>query len=65
MIKREAEKELRVLSDQFKAIAIVGPRQSGKTTLARFVFPDLPYINLENPDIRLYAIEDPRGFLSN
>ena len=65
MIKREAEKELRVLSDQFKAIAIVGPRQSGKTTLARFIFPDLPYVNLENPDTRRYAMDDPRGFLTN
>ncbi|HRW63222.1 MAG TPA: ATP-binding protein [Bacteroidales bacterium] len=65
MIQRNAEKELRILSKQFKAIAIVGPRQSGKTTLARYVFSHLPYINLENPDTRRYAIEDPRGFLGN
>ncbi len=65
MIKRNAEKELRILSKQFKAIAIVGPRQSGKTTLARYVFSHLPYISLENPDTRRYAIEDPRGFLEN
>lgn len=65
MIKRDAEHELRILSGQFKAVAIIGPRQSGKTTLAKFIFPDLPYINLENPDIRRFAIEDPRGFLSN
>ena len=65
MIKREAEEELKILSSQFKAIAIIGPRQSGKTTLARFVFPNMPYVNLENPDIRMYAIDDPRGFLSN
>lgn len=62
MIKRQAEKELRILSKQFKAIAIVGPRQSGKTTLARHVFYNLPYISLENLDTRRYAIEDPRGF---
>jgi predicted AAA+ superfamily ATPase len=63
MIKRDAEKELRSLAKQFKAVAITGPRQSGKTTLAKYVFGSMPYVNLENPDSRLYAIEDPRGFL--
>jgi len=65
MINREAEIELRVLSGQFKAVAVIGPRQSGKTTLVRMVFQDKPYANLENPDIRKFAMEDPRGFLSN
>lgn len=44
---------------------MVGPRQSGKTTLVRYIFSDKPYANLENPDLRIYATEDPRGFLSN
>lgn len=65
MIKREAEIELHALSGQFKAVAVIGPRQSGKTTLVRMVFKDKPYANLENPDIRKFALEDPRGFLSN
>lgn len=65
MIKRDAEDQLRKLAGQFKAIAIIGPRQSGKTTLSKFVFPHLPYINLENPDSRRYALDDPRGFLDN
>ncbi len=65
MIKREAEFELRALSAQFKAVAVIGPRQSGKTTLVRMVFKDKPYANLENPDVRKFAMEDPRGFLSN
>lgn len=65
MINREAEIELRTLSSQFKAVAVIGPRQSGKTTLVRLVFNDKPYANLENPDIRRFALEDPRGFLSN
>lgn len=65
MIQREAEKEIRVLATQFKAVAVVGPRQSGKTTLVRSIFKDKPYVNFENPDIRLYALEDPRGFLAN
>src|SRR5690606_11390382 len=45
--------------------AVVGPRQSGKTTLVRKVFKSKPYVNLENPDIRLFAMDDPKGFLSN
>lgn len=64
MLKREAENELRNLARQFKSVAVVGPRQSGKTTLVREVFRDKPYANLENPDIRSFAIEDPRGFLA-
>jgi len=65
MIQREAEALIRVLAMQFKAVAVVGPRQSGKTTLVRYIFSDKPYVNLENPDLRIYATEDPRGFLSN
>ncbi len=65
MIQRTAESELRSLAAHYKAVAVVGPRQSGKTTLVKFVFADKPYVNLENPDIRSFAAEDPRGFLSN
>jgi len=45
-------------------ITVTGPRQSGKTTLARNAFPDKPYANLENPVVRQFAIEDPVGFLN-
>jgi len=65
MIPREAASEIYSLASQFKAVAIVGPRQSGKTTLAKMLFPDKAYVNFENPDIKLFASEDPRGFLSN
>jgi len=51
MINRIAEETLAKLTQQFKVVAIVGPRQSGKTTLARHVFADKIYANLENPDI--------------
>lgn len=44
-------------------IAVTGPRQSGKTTLARAVFADRPYLNLEEPDVREAAAADPRGLL--
>lgn len=65
MIYREAEKELQLLSAQVKVVAVTGPRQSGKTTLVKKVFKEKAYVNLENPDLRQFAREDPRGFLSN
>ncbi len=46
------------------SITLTGPRQSGKTTLCHAVFPQLPYVSLEAPDIRNFAAEDPRGFLA-
>lgn len=64
MIQREAESTLRTLAAEFKAVAVVGPRQSGKTTLVRSVFADKPYVSLENPDVRAFAIEDTRSFLA-
>lgn len=63
MILRAAQQELLNLSKQYKAVAVVGPRQSGKTTLVKAVFLNKPYVSLENPDTRGFAIEDPRGFL--
>jgi predicted AAA+ superfamily ATPase len=48
---------------QFPVVTVVGPRQSGKTTLVRDVFPQKTYRSLENPDVRAYATDDPRGFL--
>jgi len=64
MITRSAASELRTLATLFKAVAVVGPRQSGKTTLVRAIFPDKPYVSLENPDTRQFATDDPRGFLN-
>ncbi len=46
-------------------ICITGPRQSGKTTIARKVFPDFPYVSLEDPDLARVAREDPRGLLDS
>ncbi len=65
MISRTAEIVLKKLATQFKAVALTGPRQSGKSTLARTTFPDKKYISLENPDIREAALTDTRGFLNN
>ena len=64
MYTRHAEITLRKLADQFKSVAVVGARQTGKTTLVRYVFRDKPYVNLENPDTRSFAQSDPRGFIS-
>jgi predicted AAA+ superfamily ATPase len=52
------------LAHQFKTVAVVGPRQSGKTTLVREVFAQKPYATLESPDTRSFAVSDPRGFLA-
>lgn len=63
MIRRDVEKKVRLYSRQFRSLAIVGPRQSGKTTLAKQLFPKKPYVSLEDPDERTMALEDPRLFL--
>ncbi len=52
-------------ASRYKALALVGPRQSGKTTLAKNTFPKYQYLSLENPDHRARAEEDPRLFLSS
>jgi len=65
MIERTLSSKMISLAEKFQVITLTGPRQSGKTTLVRSVFPDLPYISLEDPDIRQFALADPRGFLSN
>ncbi len=65
MIVRNAETTLKKLAIQFKAIALTGPRQSGKSTLARTSFPKKKYVSLENPDIRESALNDTRGFLKS
>ena len=64
MITRQAAPRLPELAGYYPIVAITGPRQSGKTTLARATFPDKPYASLEDPDVRLLATADPRGFLA-
>jgi predicted AAA+ superfamily ATPase len=50
---------------KYKTITLIGPRQSGKTTLAKSVGGDFEYYSLENPEHRRRSIEDPNGFLSS
>lgn len=63
MIRRKAYSILLELAKGYPFIALTGPRQSGKTTLARATFPEKPYISLEDPDTREFATSDPRRFL--
>lgn len=65
MINRLAQKKLLSSAKWAPAIAILGPRQSGKTTLAQATFPKHRYITLEDPLIRSFALQDPRGFLAS
>jgi predicted AAA+ superfamily ATPase len=63
MIGRAASRTLHRLALGYPVLTLTGPRQSGKTTLARTAFPEKRYVSLENPDERLFATQDPRGFL--
>ncbi len=65
MIKRDLEAELLVSARSFPVIAVVGPRQSGKTTLVREVFPDHRYVTLEDFYVAERARQDPKGFLKD
>jgi predicted AAA+ superfamily ATPase len=63
MIRRDISPKLNELAKGFPVLSLTGPRQSGKTTLVREVFPDYTYLNLENLDVMAAAKEDPRRFL--
>jgi uncharacterized protein len=63
MIKRQIENKIISLSKQYPVITITGPRQSGKTTLCKNLFQNKPYVSLETPDMRRFAIKDPNRFL--
>ena len=64
MITRTISEKLKNLYLKFPIVSVVGPRQSGKTTLVKNVFPRLKYVSLEELDNREFALRDPRGFLS-
>ena len=64
MIERIVAPRIKSLWTQYPIVTLTGPRQSGKTTLARTLFPDADYINLEAPDVLDEAVHDARAFLS-
>lgn len=64
MIRRTLTDRLKQAATQFPIVTVTGPRQSGKTTLTRAVFGNHRYVSLEVPEQRLFAMEDPRGFLN-
>ncbi len=63
MIERDLAPALLRAATRAPVVTLTGPRQSGKTTLARALFGDRPYASLEAPDVRAFALEDPRRFL--
>ncbi len=64
MIERKLKSKLLELATKYPIVTLTGPRQSGKSTLLRHTFPEYKYVSLEDPDMRLFATDDPRGFLA-
>lgn len=64
MIERRLGTKVQALARRFPVVTVTGPRQAGKTTLCRALFPRHRYVSLEAPDTCEYATEDPRGFLA-
>jgi len=64
MFSRQIQQELALTATEYPVVTIIGPRQSGKTTLAQMQFPDYRYANLEVPEIRQLATSDPQGFFA-
>jgi len=65
MIQRILADKLKKSAGQYPVVTLTGPRQSGKTTLVKMVFPEYRYVSLESPDQRLFAVDDPKGFLNS
>ena len=63
MIRRILQGYLQRDTDYYPVLTLTGPRQSGKITLAKAAFPDYAYVSLEETESRLFARENPRGFL--
>ncbi len=63
-VQRDLTATLKEAARRSPAVTLTGPRQSGKTTLCREVFPQHSYVSLEAPDVRAFASEDPRAFLA-
>lgn len=64
MIERILKQKLLEMTNKYPIVTLTGPRQSGKSTLLKTSFPDYKYVSLEDPDMRLFATDDPKGFLA-
>lgn len=64
IINRNLSEKIRNSAREFPSVTLTGPRQSGKTTLCKALFPKHPYASLEAADVRAFAIEDPVRFLA-
>lgn len=62
-LSRILSEKIQTLATKFPVVSVTGPRQSGKTTLVKHLFPEYTYCNLENPDYRMAAQQAPREFL--
>lgn len=65
LVRRTLQKRLRHLAKVFPVVTVTGPRQSGKTTLCKMAFPSKEHVSLEDPELRDFARQDPRGFLDS
>ena len=65
MIIRELSQKINLSAQKMPVIAVTGPRQSGKSTLIQQLFPNHTYQNLEDIELRKFALSDPKGFLHN
>ena len=63
MVQRQLSQIVNDTLQKYPLVSITGPRQSGKTTLAKMICPDYQYVNLENLSLRTFAQQDPQGFL--
>lgn len=64
MINRHIEEKIKSLAGKYPVLSITGPRQSGKTTLVKQLFPDYIYVNFEDIEQRNFALDDPKSFLN-
>lgn len=65
LVPRRLQEQAKEAGRQLPVLTMVGPRQAGKTTLVKMTFPGKPYCCLENPDVRAFANNGPRGFLAS
>ncbi len=64
MIERQLQDKIQHLATKYPFVLITGPRQSGKSTIAKMTFPEYQYVSFADIDMRTFAREDPRGFIA-